>query len=190
MKQLSFKSRGRILLFIVIVAIYALIFLNGSFDNIPFMATTVFSTGTVIFAYFAYEFSREKFRLDLFDRRWTVYEATLTFCSQVVTSGSFRTANPEEREAVKAAIRAAHESFRSIGFHKTRALFGKDIQELFGKLDKSYSWMRGFSGGPGQSMSHEQWANRLSEEEMFIWETVNKLPDVFKPYMYFGDYRR
>jgi hypothetical protein len=61
---------------------------------------------------------------------------------------------------------------------------------LFGKLNKSYSWLSSFSRGPGQSMSHEEWAMKLSEEEMFIWETVNKLPDVFKPYMYFGDYRR
>jgi hypothetical protein len=39
-------------------------------------------------------------------------------------------------------------------------------------------------------MSHDEWATRYSEEETFIWNIVQKLPELFRRYMYFGDYRR
>lgn len=75
-----------------IAAFYFLIFRRDPLGNPPFLATTVFSTATAIFAYFAYRFSKEKFRLDLFDKRFAVYEATLEFCSRVASHGSLQIA--------------------------------------------------------------------------------------------------
>jgi hypothetical protein len=175
--------------FYLAIVFLVTLFRDNPIGDIPFLATTAFSTLTLVFAYLAYRFSKEKFRLDLFDKRFAIYEATLTFCSQVLTHGSLRAARPEQRAAVEAAIRAAEASFRGIGYHKARALFGEDIQELFHRLNKSFAWLTAYAGGPG-NMAHEQWANKFSEETMFVLNTVHKLPDLFKSYMYFGDYKR
>jgi hypothetical protein len=150
----------------------------------------VFSTATALFSYFAYRFSKEKFRLDLFDRRFAVYEATLEFCSRVMAEGSLRATTPEQRERVEHAIRAAEGSFRGIGWHKTQALFGEDIRPLFSKLNKSYAWLSTFGDGPANSMPQEEWGRKYMEHTEFIWDTVNRLPELFKAYVYFGDYKR
>jgi hypothetical protein len=173
-----------------IAAFYALVLWRDPLGNPTLLATMAFSTATAIFSYFAYRFSKEKFRLDLFDRRFAVYEATLEFCSRATAHGSLRALTPEQREAAEQAIRAAEGSFRGIGWHKTKALFGEDIHKLFSKLNKSYAWLSAFGGGPGNSMAHEQWGREYTTHTEFIWDTVNRLPDLFRAYVYFGDYRR
>jgi hypothetical protein len=152
-------------------------------ENLPFfglLGTTIFSTLTAVFAYLAYGFSKEKFRLDLFDKRFAIYEETLKFCSQVMAEGS----------AKEKAIMAAEGSFRGIGYHKAQALFGEDIHELFSRLNKSYAWLSAFAQAPSGSMTPDVWARAHTEQLNFIWDTANKLPELFRSYMYFGDYKR
>ena len=175
---------------VCIVAFYALIFWRDPLGNPTLLATMVFSTATAVFSYFAYQFSRDRFRLDLFDRRFAIYEATLAYCSRIIAHGDLAAARPEDREAAEQAFRAAEGSFRGSGYHKARALFGEDINELFSKLNKSHAWLSAFGSGPGRSMTHEEWGTKYAEHSEFIWTTANKLPELFKHYMYFGDYKR
>jgi hypothetical protein len=168
---------------------YALVLWRDPLGNPSLLATMVFSTATAFFSYLAYRFSKERFRLDLFDRRFAVYEATLEFCSRVIQEGTLRAATPEQRGAVEEAIRAAEKSFRGTGWHKAQALFGEDIWDLFSKLNKSFAWLSTYGNGPGQ-MTQGEWGRLYMEHTGFIWDTVNRLPHLFKGYVYFGDYRR
>lgn len=180
---------GSYWLFAGIAIFYLVVFQDSPFKDKSLLATTVFSTGTLVFAFLAYQFSRERFRLDLFDKRFEIYEATLAFCSEVTAQGSLRAATPEQRPGVERAIRAAEGSFRGIGYHKARALFGEDIRDLFKRLNDSYSWLSVYGEGRG-GLAQGQWADQHYTHTMFIWDTVSKLPDLFRGYMYFGDYRR
>ena len=157
--------------------------------NTTLLATMVFSTATAVFSYFAYRFSEERFRLDLFDRRFAIYEATLEFCSRVVQEGTLRAAAPEQREAVEQAIKAAERSFRGTGWHKAQALFGEDIALLFSKLNSSFAWLSTHGNGPGR-MPQDEWGREYTKHTDFIWDTVNRLPELFKSYIYFGEYKR
>ncbi|MEO9167422.1 MAG: hypothetical protein ABI230_03375 [Aestuariivirga sp.] len=183
----SQTERTSFILFAVLLFLVAIIlFCSSSLDKFP---TYAGAFTTAIFAFLAYRFAKEKFRLELFEKRWSVYEKVLEFCSRVVQVGGIRN-TPNESEAFRATLAAAEGSFKSIGFHKTKALFGDDIHQLFEKLNQSYSWLASFSERPSDPEASASWPQQMHDHTMFIWNTVNELPEKFKPYIYFGDYRR
>lgn len=156
---------------------------TGNFESVP---TVVFGAITAILSYLAYRFSREKVRLELFDKRWAIYEETLKFCSLVTEQGTLRY-TADNKDQIESAIKSAHSSFRGIGLHRASALFGPEIQKLFDDLNKSYSWLVTYSDQSNGRDSN--WPQKHYHHLKFIWDTVQALPDVFKPYMYFGDIR-
>ncbi len=164
------------------------VFVKEEFQVLP---VVIFSGLTAVFSFCAYKFAHEKFRLDLFEKRWEIYEKTLGFCSKVTTHGGIpkHSNNEELNKDATDAIIAAHESFRGIGLHKTRTLFGEDIHELFDKLNDSYSWLVSFEEQPIDAKERSEWSQKERDHLIFVWETIKSLPDVFKPYMYFGDYK-
>lgn len=176
------------LLALIAASIVFLIF-DDKAEDIP---PVLFSGLAAFFAFHAYLFTKERFRLDLLEKRWSVYEDTLKYCSTVLTYAglpSYRDSPDKaaQNEAIIQALIAADASFRGIGYHKTRSMFGKDIEELFSKLNESHSWIVSH-----QNVSTAKAAEQAAEEAKhlkFIWETVKTLPDLFKPYVYFGDYR-
>lgn len=173
---------GLALLGVIVVLI--MIF-QSKWEAIP---TTVFSTLTAVFSFWAYEFSKERFRLDLFEKRWPIYEAILKFCSHVIQQGRLKL-DANSQEGTLAAIQAAEESFRGIGWHKSKALFGRDVIQLLEKLNKSYAYLSSFHSAPEDPSERTKWADESNRQLLFIWETVNELPEKFRPYVYFGDYR-
>ncbi len=157
-------------------------------QKLEILPATFFSVSTALFSHLAYKFAKEKFRLDLFDKRWAVYEHALEFCSRVTQQGTLIRRKDNE-EAILAALKAAENSFRGTGWHKTRALFGNDIYQLFDQINKSYAWLSSFGDQPPQHRAAD-WPEKMEKNLMFIWETVGKLPEIFKPYVYFGNYKQ
>ena len=183
----SHSERTSFVIFVLMLGLVAIIlFFSASLNMFPTYAG--FFT-TAVFAFLAYRFTKEKFRLELFEKRWTIYEKVLEFCSRVVQVGGIRN-TPNDSDAFRATLTAAEGSFRSIGFHKSKALFGEDISELFEKLNDSYSWLTAFSERPVDPDQSANWPRQMHDHTMFIWNTVNLLPEKFRPYIYFGDYRR
>jgi len=77
------------------------------------------------------------------------------------------------------------------GYHRTRALFGKDIWDLFEKLSSSYSFLIAFGGvSVRDNPQYENLPDKMEEHLTFVIDTCTNLPDHFKPYVYFGDYSR
>lgn len=159
--------------------------LTAKWDLLPATFCTII---TLHFSYYAYKFSKERFRLDLFDKRWEVYEKVLEFCSTVTSEGGL-VANERNKEDISNAIKAAHNSFRGVGWHKTQALFGNDIHQHFDKLNESYAWLVSHKNPPRDETKRDKWAEDDYSHTMFIWQTVNKMPELFKPYVHFGNYK-
>lgn len=142
------------------------------------------------FSFFAYKFSKERFRLELFDRRWEIYLDTLKFCSMVIQFGVIpRHSNDKDKnqEVIEGLI-AAEGAFRGIGYHKSKSLLGEDINEYFERLNKAYSWLWVHNDINYNRYSPEDF-ERESEYLEQIFEVAQNLPDLFKPYVYFGDYK-
>jgi hypothetical protein len=166
---------------ILVVSVSLLFFLH-KVDLIP---ATIFTFLATLFAYTGLYYTKEKFRLDLYEKRFEIYCKTLDFCSLIMTHGGM----PRERhqEHIDNAVLAAKGSFAGIGYHQTRALFGSDIADLFEKLNRTYAWLSTYD--EPLDLDHHVWAKRKHDSILFIWETVEKLPEIFKPYVYFGNYR-
>ena len=185
-KSMKMENRAFVILAIVGIVLFIVLFYVNKLELFP---ATLFSATTLAFSYLAYKFSKEKFCLDLFEKRWVVYKSTLEFCSKVTQQGPLSRTD-SNKEEFNATMKAANQSFRGLGWHKTRALFGDEIYVLFDKLNESYAWLLAFSEPPANPATRSEWPQKMQDHTLFIWETVNKLPGVFKPYMYFGDYRR
>lgn len=167
-----------------IIFFSSLFILNGKYEPLP---TLVFSGVTAYFSFWAYRFSHEKFRLDLFEKRWAIYEQTLEFCSYVNRHGSL-VPNDQNREELANALKAAQNSFRGIGLHKARALFGNDVNDELNKLNAHYSWLLSFPN-PISDSDQSQLVQEKWERLINIGETANELPIIFQKYIYFGDFK-
>jgi hypothetical protein len=76
-------SRDHFFLCGLLIVACALFFAESVTGRWEAVFTTLFSAITAWFSYLAYRFSEERFRLDLLDRRWVIYEGVLEFCSRV-----------------------------------------------------------------------------------------------------------
>jgi hypothetical protein len=161
-------------------------FINKS-TKYEYVPATIFAGFTAFFSYFTYRFSKEKFRLDLFERRFEIYEKILEFCSIIATYGNAPIGEHNKEEIIRFR-KAADASFRSIGFHKTRALFGKDIYDLCQKLNQSYAFFLTFSDS--SFLGPQAYANEWLKNMTFITNTIDNLPLIFEAYISFGDYKK
>jgi hypothetical protein len=182
-------SAIRLNFFYIVVAICIVLsffFINKS-TKYEYVPATIFAGFTAFFSYYTYRFSKEKFRLDLFERRFAIYEKILEFCSIIVTYGDLPIGdnNKEERIRLQQAVDA---SFRSIGFHKTRSLFGEDIYELCQKLNKSYAFFVSYSDPSGRNA--QTYSKEWFENMTFMQNTIDNLPIIFESYISFGDYKK
>ncbi len=153
-------------------------------EGLAITVTIIFSFFTVLFSLLAYKHSKDRFRLDLLEKRWVVYQETLEFCSVVMKHGGIPEHGKDEgrNEEIVNALINAENSFRGIGYHKTRSLFGSDIHERFDELNKAYAW---FVTRP----KTEGWALKEHDYLMDVYNIIQELPDLFRPYVYFGDYK-
>ena len=137
----------RIILGVTIIASIIIAFVKNQFQLLPIV---LFGAIAAHFSNQAYKFTHEKFRLDLFDKRWDIYERTLEFCSSVFSHGGIPKygKNEKQNEDIEKALIAAHESFRGIGLHRAKSLFGEDIQALFTDLNNSYAWLTSYQDRP------------------------------------------
>ena len=156
--------------------------------NMKDISTIFISCVALFFSYCAYRFSRERFRLELLDKRWEVYEQVLKFCSVVMTHGGLPGHGNEDKnewrnESVLSGLKAAHESFRGIGYHKARSLFGEDIHDEFDRLNKTFAWLV-------SKPRPNDWVEIEHKHIKYVIETATNLPKLFKPYVYFGDFKK
>lgn len=154
-------------------------------DELGSIPTFVLAAIALFFSYLAYQFSKERFRLELLEKRWEIYEEILKYSSTVMRHAGLpkHSKNEPRNDEIIKALLSAEKSFRGLGLHKSKALFGSEVIETFEKLNKAYSY---FVAQPKGNDWIEREDNYLRE----TWELIEHLPDIFKPYIYFGDYKK
>ena len=162
------------------IALSAMLYMSGKAENIP---ATLFAAFTAIFAYSALAYTFDKFRLDLFDRRFEIYTNLLTYASLVQERGEVRVAALEEGQRER-LHNASAGSFRGQGLHKSRTLFGSDIIERLEKLNKSHAYLSVYTGPDVAGYNAEEHTRHLLQ----VTNLIAELPALFERYIYFGDY--
>jgi len=150
------------------------------------VVTIVISILTLFISWLVYQHSRNTFSLQLLESRYKVYKEILNFCSNFSKYLEF---NKENYEAIRSA---AIKSFKGEGYYFTASLFGEDIQSTLEKLNEIYTFfhtdMEIQTFGENNSFKQEN-ILKWHEYTRFIVNLYENLPEIFKPYIYFGDYR-
>jgi len=170
-KNTALENKFISLLLALFIIGVVIAFLVGKADILPTFFVSLISLSVV---YGTAQDSKNKLRLELFEKRYEIYEDLIKFASNALMYGNIN----EDAE------KAAHESFRGLKYHKSQFLFGDDIKDYFYELNKSYSHL----------VSHKT-INNKSEQQIEKWyehlekvqDIVKNAPELFKPYLYFGD---
>ena len=146
--------------------------------------------GTLWFAWLAHKHTQDKFRLDLFEKRWEVYENILNFTSAVMSAGGFPNKHTwQSEESYKNKVRdfmdGANGSVRGKGFHLYKHLFGPELQKDFDKLNSAYAFFVTYNE-PGTITTTDVMKEK-NELLKFVVKYPNEMPEKFKKYIYFGD---
>jgi hypothetical protein len=147
---------------------------------------SIISIFAIVISFMAYRNSEQKLRLDLFEARWEIYKEILKFCSIVSKNGGIPKPNQGEiNPEIIGAVNSAHKSFRGHGYHRSKALFGDDVNERLDALDKIYSELYAES----KVIDYDGLKNddQKMENVKKVIEFYKELPEIFKPYVYFGD---
>jgi len=157
-------------------------------ENFPTFCVSVVALG---FSYLAYYNSREKFRLDLFEKRYESYRNCMKFCSYLIQFGGLPDYE-KDSDARKDVELIAAQSFRGEGYHLATFLFGKDVAELYGELNKIYAF---FSAHPDYVIRQTPDNGRVKEimdmkfeHIRYMNDILNRMPEIFSKYMNFSRY--
>lgn len=152
-------------------------------------ATLFLSFVAALLAALAYFNTRERFRLDLFEKRWPIYEGVVRICSIVQAFGGVpipaRYQGDRDEFRVERSRELAdllNENLRGLGYHKSKSLFGPELTYELNKLHNHLVWMEVFEVGQHNA---DEWGRRMME----ISELAYRLPTLFEPYTYFGNYK-
>jgi hypothetical protein len=160
--------------FVAVVSAYNKYFTHAMSVSIPFAATSMF-------ALFAYKYTKEKLRLDLFDRRFEALRAIHEFISLALEISVPK----EPSDFVKLAEKAA-QACRGINLHKLYLLFGSDMKYIFDDLNAAYSCLASFPKENVGSKRWDKWASHMDNLEQ-----INKNLYVdFSAYVDFGEYKK
>lgn len=158
-------------------------------NKTEYFPTFCISMITLSFSYYAYLFSKEKFRLDLLDKRWEAYEQIVDFCKKVSAYGGFpkETQNKFQEQEVYEAFISAIYLFNGMGAHKVKSLFGEDVQKEFQKLRDHYVYFV----TRREADQKNAWLDKEGVTRLEDVLTISQnLPSTLKSYMYFGDYKK
>ena len=127
----------------------------------------------LLIAYRQLVVSRNKIRLDLYDRRYRIFTETRLFLSRLITEGLEESVAPEVLQSFRFAIVEARFLFKDNVVATLKAIDKKALQAHLGCMRKQ-------SGEP-----REVWIN--DQLEVFDWfgNTAADLSDTFAPYLRF-----
>jgi hypothetical protein len=168
---------------IVCIFVVSFLILIGT-SKLELLPSVILGCITTIFAFCAYKYTKEKFRLELFEKRWEVCQNIAKFCSIAAIYGNLfhEPENEDKKKDLKEAYDAMGKSFKGEGYHLRSLLFSKDVEDTFKKLNEAYAFLSSYYLNSQQPFTGVEHLTNLSK----IYED---LPDLFKPYLYFGDYR-
>jgi hypothetical protein len=178
----AWLAKNAVQLVIFIFTITSVLILP-SLDKSEMVPATLFTGLAALFSYQALSYSREKFRLELFEKRLEFYTSMVNLCS-MVTQG-YVEHEDDRREEVETA---RYECIRGHGSHKAHLLFGDDIVQKVKELDQAFTTLS-MAHTARRSAAHFDPQEEARAFTLFQ-ETVSNLPVLFRPYIYFGEYQQ
>lgn len=168
---------------IVCIFVVSLLILIGT-SKLELLPSVILGCITAIFAFCAYKYTKEKFRLELFEKRWEVCQNIAKFCSIAAIYGNLfhEPENEDKKKDLKEAYDAMGKSFKGEGYHLRSLLFSNDVEDIFKELNEAYAFLSSYyqnSQDPFKGVEHLENLSKIYKD----------LPKRFKPYLYFGDYR-
>ncbi len=149
--------------FIAVIVVLWVVFSICYPGQIPTFTFTAITAG---FAYQAYKYTKEKFRLELYEKRMVLYEAL-----------------HEELETISTGSKEYPKSTGSVNRNKFSFLFGKEIDEFIGKVDFTLI-EQNYTDISCEDTHKRVMLNQFDQTVHFM-----QLKDKFSPYLYFGDYK-
>lgn len=173
--------------FLGIITAYA-VYTFHSAGRPELIAATLFTLFTAVCGLQALTYTREKFRLDLFEKRLEYYIKLSKYIYVAWLNAPYWEANPEGTGSVPNDLReAAAKSIFREGFYTARLLFGKDVHQLVLELQKEYL-------GKQPNPFNDILGKPLIMPRPKLWThytlTSRSLSRHFDKYIYFGDYRQ
>lgn len=137
----------------------------------------LFTGITACFSYEGYRYNKEKFRLELFEKRWEIYKV-LTEISRLCDGNQIWT---DGSETDKTAYVDCGKKFLDIKVQNYLVLFGADVGKALSRVDYIYKKV-----SSGNIDFAKEDVGKLNKElaDFFI-----NCPDIFSPYLYFGNYK-
>ncbi len=169
--NLRFETDVFIMLMTVLFIAGTILALSTGKEEI--LPTFYISCLSLIIIYQGSRDSWNKFRLELFEERYVIYEELLKFATETLKNA----------EISLEAAQAAEKSFRNLKYYKSQFLFGNDIKKYFDEINSSFAWLSAFNDN--QNISNWEIAQRGHFER--IEEIFDKATEIFTPYLYFGD---
>ncbi len=170
--------------FFLVLPLTVLFFVATSFDYGSKGSFPTFLTASLAacFSYQALQYTREKFRLDLFEKRYEVYLNIWTFLDFCIQMGRMGFLQDEINDNAHRLRCLSNDALYRIGSHKSRLLFGKEISDFLVAIRKVYAYWSSF---PLTSENSE----KKAQDMMFFVSSIENLPQIFAPYISFAEYR-
>ncbi len=156
--------------------------------------TVVFGCVAAWFSWLAYCHSKEKFRLELLNKRWPIYQ-TINDSAFMVHNKPLVTV-PLNNEDVKIyetchmarleCLKECLELLRAINMHEMQALFGKEVRDSFIRIIESIAGCTIHES----SYRTESAITFQNEQMQTLLEEIKNLPSIFAPYMDFSTYKK
>jgi hypothetical protein len=145
------------------------------------------SAAVGVVALLQWRVARNKLRLDLFDRRYKVFEATRGFLSLIVQNAGFESADDDELTKVENA--GALGRFK-LATSDAEFLFGSDVVGWLAEVRRRAAHLRTTETLLERPpKDDDEWAkleNAKEEDLMWVIAQTNALTKVFTPYLGFA----
>jgi hypothetical protein len=147
---------------------------EGIVSSLPVFATFFLSVAVVLIAWLQWRVARNKLRLDLFDRRYKVYEATRKFLGLILRNGAFTDLELTEFE---------------LATSDAKFLFGDDVVQWLEEIRKRALHLRTTQKLLSRPRDDHEVAKRAqAEHDDLLWLTdeIATMKSVFTRYLGFG----
>ena len=174
-------------LIILIIAGIVVLLIGSGFlywkDKLEILPTFFVAEVAAGFSYLAYYNAREKFRLELFEKRLESYINFYDFCELIVSYGKI----PDPKDYPKdhdVLTKAASKSIIGDGRHLTYFLFGDDVKSKYVEVSEIYERLK------SRSVKYDVHGNisKTDEEEntkdiVRVFQIQRLLPELFSKYL-------
>ena len=139
------------------------------------IATLIVGVGIFFVAWQQWQIARSKLRLDLFDRRYKVYDATRKFLSEIIRSANFKDSHLCEFYA---------------GTSDAEFLFGSDVVDYLAQIRKRAIDMRmHHEMCDPMPVGDERSRHVQANHDQLVWlgEQLTGMTKIFTPYLGFSN---